>query len=139
VLTKITPSPQRLLLVDLGEHDRHELWERLTLAGFDVMIALNHADACLRLLTWRPHGVIADGDLSNMALPQLANLIRTSTPVPVAVVFLCGAVPLRDVGATVLLKPVAFADLLATVRGILAEGDELVAAGQGRQQDGSLI
>jgi DNA-binding response OmpR family regulator len=119
------PRPQRLLLVDFSERERHELWERLTLAGFDVMIALNHADVCLRLLTWSPRGVIADGDLSNMALPELANLIRTSTPAPLAVVFLCESVPLRDVDATVLLKPVAFADLLAAVRSQLADQDEL--------------
>jgi DNA-binding response OmpR family regulator len=125
VVTGMMRSPQRLLLVDLSELERHELWERLKLAGFDVMIALNHADACLRLLTWRPHGVIADGDLSSTELPQLANLIRTSTPVPLAVVFLCESVPTRDVGATVLLKPVAFADLLATLRGSLADENEL--------------
>lgn len=120
----MVPSPQRLLLVDLSELERHDLWEHLTLAGFDVMIALNHTDVCLRLLTWRPHGVIADGDLSSMALPQLANLIRTSTPVPLAVVFLCESMPSRDVDAAVLLKPVAFADLLATVRNSLADRDE---------------
>jgi hypothetical protein len=127
VPTKIVPSPQRLLLVDLSELERHAMWERLTLAGFDVMIALNHADVCLRLLTWRPHGVIADGDLSSMALPGLANLIRTSTPVPLAVVFLCESAPPRDVDATILLKPVAFADLLAAVRSSLADDDELAS------------
>lgn len=120
----MTATRQRILLVDLSELERHELWDRLTLAGFDVMIALNHADVCLRLLTWRPHGVIADADLSSMALPQLANLIRTSTPVPLFVVFLCAAEPSRDVGATILLKPAAFADLLATLRSSLADDDE---------------
>jgi hypothetical protein len=67
----MVPSPPRLLLVDLSERDRHELWERLTLAGFDVLIALNHADVCLRLLTWRPHGIVADGDLGSLAWPNL--------------------------------------------------------------------
>jgi hypothetical protein len=78
VLTATTPTPQRLLLVDLGELQRHVPWERLTLAGFELMLALNHADLCPRLLTWRPHRVIADGDLSNKAFPQLAELIRAS-------------------------------------------------------------
>lgn len=116
-------NPQRLLLVDLGEVERHELWDRLTLAGFDVRIALNHADVCLRLLTWRPHGVIVDADLSRMAPAHLANLIRSSTPVPISILFLCASAPARDFDATVLLKPVGFADLLATVRGCLAERD----------------
>jgi DNA-binding response OmpR family regulator len=124
VPTTLTPDPLRLLLVDMSELERHELWECLTIAGFDVMIALNHADVCLRLLTWRPHGVIADGDLSSVALPALANLIRTSTPVPLAVVFLCESLPTQDIGATVLRKPVSFADLLATVRSELGADDE---------------
>jgi hypothetical protein len=110
------PSTERLLLVDLSERERHELGEQLVGAGFEVMVALNHADVCLRLLTCRPDGIIADGDLASIEVDELANLIRESSAVPVALVLLCKTRPLRGVPATVLLKPVAFPDLLSALR-----------------------
>jgi len=71
-----------------------------------------------------PRWVIADAELASTGVAELANLIRTSSPEPVAVVFLCGSLPLQEVSATVLLKPVAFADLLSALRASLADRED---------------
>ena len=112
-----------MLLVDLSERERHELGEQLRAAGFDVMIALNHTDVCLRLLTWRPDGVIADGDFGRVEIDELANVIRTSAAVPAAMVLLCGSLRPQPVSATVLVKPVAFVELLSALREGLTHRD----------------
>ena len=116
-------------MVDMSERERHELGEQLRAAGFEVMIALNHADVCLKLLTWRPDGIIADADLGSTEVDELANVIRTSSPVPVATVFLGSSLPLQEVPATVLLKPVAFPDLLSALRTSLADREDAQTGG----------
>jgi CheY-like chemotaxis protein len=136
VHTTSSPSPVRVLLVDLSEHERHELREQLLGAGFEVMIALNHADVCLRLLTWRPDGVVADGDFPVAELGDLADVIRTSAPVPVAVLFLCSSLPDQKVRAALLLKPVAFPELLSTLRTSLRARDEARQTGWNTPSDG---
>lgn len=129
-MPKATSStPERLLLVDLSERERHELREQLVDAGYDVAIALNYADASLRLLTWRPHGIITDGDFAGAEVTKLANLIRHSAPAPVSVVFLCQQRPREDVPAIVLLRPVTFPDLLGTLRASLAALDDAPIGG----------
>lgn len=115
-----SPSAERLLLLDLSERERHELREQLLNAGYEVTIALNHADLCLQLLTCRPHGIIADGDLAGARLVELADLIRNSAPAPVSIVFLCQRRPAGEVHAKVLLKPISFPELLHALRASLA-------------------
>jgi len=118
-----------VLLVDLSERERHGLREQLQAAGFEVMIALNHADVRLRLPMWRPDGIIADCDLASLGLAELINIIRTSAPVPPCLVLLCSSLQLQEAPATMLLKPVAFADLLSALRKGLAERDDTLVAG----------
>ena len=127
--TPSSTTPERVLLVDFSERERHELREELVGAGFEVMIALNHADACLRLLTWRPDGIVADGDLAGTELGDLADIIRASASVPASLVFVCTSPPPDEIPAAVLLKPVAFADLLSVLRRALAARDDVQLAG----------
>ena len=127
--TPTSTTPERVLLVDLSERERHELQEQLVAAGFEVMIALSHADACLRLLTWRPDGIIADGDLATTEVSDLADIIRTSAPVPASLLFLCTSPPTQEVPAALLLKPVAFPELLSALRRSLADRDDVQIAG----------
>lgn len=127
--TEISPTAERLLLVDLSERERHELREQLVDAGYEVAVALSHADAWVQLLTWRAHGIIADGDFAGTEVAKLADLIRRAAPTPVSVVFLCQQHPPGEVPATVLLKPITFLDLLATLRVSLAALDDAPIAG----------
>jgi CheY-like chemotaxis protein len=129
VPTPTSTNPERVLLVDLSERERHELQEQLLAAGFEVMIALSHVDACLRLLTWRPDGIIADGDLATTQVGDLADIIRTSAPVPASLLLLCTCPPLQEVPAALLLKPVAFPELLSALRRNLADRDDVQVAG----------
>ena len=126
---EISPTPERLLLVDLSERERHELRGQLVDAGYEVAVALNHADAWVQLLTWRAHGIIADGDFASVELARLAEQVRRASPTPVSVIFLCQHHPGVEVPATVLLKPIAFLDLLATLRASLAALDDAPIAG----------
>lgn len=127
------PNPsskqQRLLLVDLSERERHELSEQLCAADFEVTIALNHADACLRLLTWRPHGIIVDGDLSSADLPELVKVVRGSTPFILPILVLCGSPQSPQLDATILRKPVGFPELLAALRASLVDRDDALPSG----------
>jgi CheY-like chemotaxis protein len=118
-----------VLLVDMSERERHGLQEQLRAAGFEVMIALNHADVRRTLPTWRPDGIIADCDLASLELAELVNIIRTSAPVPPSVVLLRSSIPFQDALAIVLLKPVVFADLLSALRKGLADRDDALMAG----------
>ena len=109
--------------------DAEKLRKQLVDAGYEVAVALSHADAWVRLLTWRAHGIIADGDFASVELAKLADLIRHGAPTPVSVVFLCQQHPQRQLPATVLLKPVTFPDLLATLRASLSALDDAPIAG----------
>lgn len=124
-----SPRRQRILLVDFNAFERRALRESLLNAGFEVSIALEHAELCLKLLTWHPDAVVADGDFHVADMAALANAIRTSARVPVPVLFVCKHQPPPEVQAKVLLKPVAFAALLASLRTTLADRDDSEPAG----------
>ncbi len=120
----ITPVPKRVLLIDLSERERHELREMLQAAGFDVAIARGRADAFLRLLTWQPHGVVADHDLASLELADLLDVIRASAPMPPSIVLMCNAPPHEQTFGKVLIKPVPFLELLSTLRDSLADRED---------------
>lgn len=128
VPTTTLRSAERLLLVEMSERERHELREQLLGAGFDVTIAISRADMWLKVLTWQPHAIIADGDLAGGDISDLPRHIRASAPL-VPVVLLCQQHPPRGAPAAVLLKPVSFPDLLRAVREELCGGDDPDASG----------
>lgn len=130
------PDPERVLLVDLSERERHELREMLQAAGFDVAVARSRADVCLRLLTWQPDGVIADHDLACLDVAELLDVIRATAPVPPTVVLLCSAQPHEETPARTLIKPVPFLDLLSTLQAALADRQDKQQASRSSSSTG---
>ncbi len=101
----------RVLLTDLSRNDGRALLDQLRDAGFDAILARNHTELCLNLLTWQPDAVVTEGRARVADSAALARLIRRSARRSVATIFVCSRAPDVDLGAAVLLEPVVYAEL----------------------------
>jgi hypothetical protein len=127
-----SPGRERILLVELNGGDDNLLRERLLESGFLVASARNRTELCLKLLTWRPDLVVGNGDLRAAEIAALANLIRSSAPVAVPVVFVCHWRPRLELQARVLRNPAPFADLVSLIQSTLASCEAKRSQGYGR-------
>lgn len=125
-----TPRRKRVLLAGIHRRDRRALEVVLRGAGFELTIALDHAELNLKLLTWRPDVVLVDADAPLSDAATLAHMIRTSVPAAVPLVFVSERRPLPELHAGIVLKPVSLPDLLSVLRAALAGGEDEPADGE---------
>jgi DNA-binding response OmpR family regulator len=117
--------PPRVLMTDTVGSERRALLEHLCTAGFDAILVRDHAELCLKLLTWPPDVVLTEAAARGKDSLTLARLIRRSARRPVATVFVCSRAPDVDFGDAVLLEPIVFAEVERVLRSVLAGSHRL--------------
>ena len=115
---------KRILLVDLNGSDAFAWQDRLIVSGFEVMVPFDHAELCLKLLTWPPDVVLIDSNQHTGDVKSLTQVIRGSARVPIPVVLLSHGAPPRGLQAKVMLKPVALPELLRVLEAAIDQHDE---------------
>ncbi len=99
-------------MLDDEHGESQPLLAHLSDADFQVAFAHDHAELCLKLLTWRPDVVLTTAP----ALPQdaraLARLIRRSARRPVPAVMICDRPPEIDICAKVVLRATLLAEVV---------------------------
>ncbi len=119
----------RILVVDFAASAGADaLLELLIGFGFAASLALDRADLCLKLLTWSPDLVVVDGDPIFNETTELENLIRSSSPAALSVIFMCQRPPPGNLCARVLQKPIRFSELLSAIHDTLADRAPSAAA-----------
>ncbi len=111
---------QRVLVMGIDESNRQALRSYLCDAGFEVTVARDHAELCLKLLTWRPDVVLANAAARNRDTVALARLIRGSARRPVPAVIVCDQPLHTEICADVVLRPLVFAEVECVLRAALA-------------------
>jgi CheY-like chemotaxis protein len=119
-----TQRRTRVLVMDNEQGEAELLRERLWDAGFQVTDAHDHAELCLKLLTWRPDVVLTTAPARPRDARALARLIRRSARRPVPAVIICDKAPEVDICATVVLRPALLTEVVRALHLALVGRDE---------------
>jgi len=124
VLTRRRGQHRSRVLVMDSDGPSRDAWEgQLRNAGFEVTRAGHHTEFCLKLLTWFPDVVLAAAAARHKDNLSLVRLVRTSTRRQVPAVLLADRMPGADLGARIVLKPFALADVVRELNAALLGRD----------------
>jgi DNA-binding response OmpR family regulator len=114
----------RVILVDLNGNNALAWQGRLIESGFDVFVPFDHAELCLKLLTWHPDLVLIDSNQLTAGLISLTKVIRGSARVPIPLVLLSQGAPPSSLRVKAMLKPVALPELVCVLEAAIARLDQ---------------
>jgi len=121
-------TEERVLLAGLGGGD-DPLAGCLRSVGFAINVAADYTELCLKLLTWRPHAVLADAALGKPGTRRLARAIRGASSSALGLVLAYESVPHMEPDAVIVLKPFVLEQVTRALRVAIATRSGRTVAG----------